>query len=121
MTTATAYPHVELDESGMPYVRGTRFKVVQIVLDRLAYHWDADEIRRQHPQLTLGQIHGALAYYYDHQDEMHDLIERREQQAREVLASIPASPFRIKLQTLKRITAVPHVAGTAVPHLLPAD
>ena len=34
MRTATAYPHVELDETGMPYVRGTRFKVVQIVLDQ---------------------------------------------------------------------------------------
>lgn len=30
----------------------------------------ADEIHRQHPHLSLGQIHAALAYYFDHRDEL---------------------------------------------------
>lgn len=103
MATATEYPHVELDEStGMPYVRGTRFKLVQIVLDRLAYNWDADEIQRQHPQLTLAQVHAALAYYYDHRTKIDALIERREREAEEFFASMPPSPLRAKLQAIKR-------------------
>src|SRR6188768_2391808 len=102
MTTATAYPHVELDETGMPFIRGTRFKVVQIVLDRLAYHWDADEIQKQHPQLTLGQIYSALAYYHDHQAEIDALIDERSRKADELLAALPPSALRSKLQAAKR-------------------
>ena len=101
-TTATAYPHVELDETGLPYIRGTRFKVVQIVLDRLAYDWHAEEIQKQHPQLSLGQIHSALAYYYDHRSEMDALIDRRARKADELLAANPPSQLRVKLQAIKR-------------------
>jgi uncharacterized protein (DUF433 family) len=102
MTTATAYPHVDLDQTGMPYIRGTRFKVVQIILDRLAYDWGADEIQKQHPQLTLGQVYGALAYYYDHKTEMDALIDERARKADEVLAALPPSPLRARLQAAKR-------------------
>ena len=103
MATATEYPHVELDETtGMPYVRGTRFKVTQIVLDRLAYNWDADEIQRQHPQLTLAQIYAALAYYHDHKEQIDALIEARERRAEEILRGLPPSPLRARLQALKR-------------------
>jgi uncharacterized protein (DUF433 family) len=103
MATATEYPHVEVDETtGMPYVRGTRFKLVQIVLDRLAYSWDADEIQRQHPQLTLAQVHAALAYYYDHQADVDALIERRHRQAEELLKALPHSPATERLRAIKR-------------------
>jgi uncharacterized protein (DUF433 family) len=56
---------------------GTRIKVVEIALDHLAYGWDAAEIQRQFPQLSLGQIHSALAYYCDHKAEMDAEIQRR--------------------------------------------
>ena len=107
MRTATGYPHIEVDETGMPHIGDTRFKVVQIVMDRLAYHWDADEIQRQHPHLTLGQVHSALAYYYDHEAEMDELIERRRREAQEILASLPESPVRAKLQAIKRQRGLP--------------
>lgn len=72
-----AYPHIEVSREGVPVVVGTTTKVVEIVLDRLAHHWDADEIQRQHPHLSLAQIHSALAYYYDHQSEIdHDIQQR---------------------------------------------
>ena len=31
----------------------------------------------QHPYLTLGQIYSALAYYWDHREELDQDIERR--------------------------------------------
>lgn len=102
MTTATEYPHIEVDASGMPFICGTRFKIVHIVMDRIACHCDPEEIQRQHPGLTLAQIHSALAYYYDHQEEMHALIAQRDKQAAEILASLPPSPLRAKLQEIKR-------------------
>ena len=75
MTTAIAYPHLEKRSDGKVWLIGTQTKVIEVALDRLAHHWDADEIRRQHPHLTLGQIHCSLAYYYDHQEEMDRTIE----------------------------------------------
>ena len=90
------YPHIELRQ-GVPYLEGTETKVVEIVLERLAHHWDADEIRRQHPSLSLGQIHSALAYYYDHQEEVDRDIEERTRRADEIIASLGVSPVRLKL------------------------
>ncbi len=64
------YPYISLDSNNVPVLSGTRIKVVEIVLDHLAHGSDADEIQRQFPHLSLGQIHCALAYYYDHQEEI---------------------------------------------------
>ena len=75
MTTPLAYPHLEKRSDGKVWLIGTQTKVIEVALDRMAHHWDADEIQRQHPHLTLGQIHSSLAYYYDHQEEMDRTIE----------------------------------------------
>ena len=57
------YPHISFDSASVPVLTGTRIKVVEIALDHLAHGSDAEEIHRQFPFLTLGQIHSALAYY----------------------------------------------------------
>lgn len=69
-----SYPHIMVSDTGTPTVTGTTTKVIEVALDRIAYHWDADEIQRQHPHLSLAQIHAALAYYYDHQSELDAAI-----------------------------------------------
>jgi uncharacterized protein (DUF433 family) len=71
---ANNYPHLTVDQSGVANITGTTTKVIEIALDRIAYNWDADEIQRQHPHLSLPQIYTALAYYYDHQKELDALI-----------------------------------------------
>ncbi len=71
------YPHIMRGSDDVPVLTGTRTKVVEIVLDHLAHASDAEEIQRHHPYLTLGQIHSALAYYYDHQEEVDQDIARR--------------------------------------------
>jgi uncharacterized protein (DUF433 family) len=87
MSTVT-YAHIDFDARGVPLVAGTTTKVLEVALDHLAHRWDAEEIRRQHPSLSLGQIHSALAYYFDHQDQMDrqiaaqlDEVDRLQQQA----------------------------------------
>ena len=71
------YAHITIGPDGVPMVADTRIKVVEIVLDHLPHGSDAQEIHREFPHLSLGQIHGALAYYYDHQDEVDADIVRR--------------------------------------------
>jgi len=75
---------------------------VEIVMARLAYNWDADEIHRQQPHLTLAQIYSSLAYYHDNQVEIDADIERRLQREQQVLEGLKNSPIRLKLQSAKR-------------------
>ena len=77
LPTETAHEHVVVDERGVPVLADTGTKVIEIVLDKLAYGWSAEEIHVQHPHLSLGQIYSALAYYWDHQDELDADIQRR--------------------------------------------
>lgn len=68
---ALNYPHIQ-KVAGQPasLERLPRIRVSQIVLDHTAYGWDADNIVRQYPHLRLAEVHAALAYYYDHQEEI---------------------------------------------------
>lgn len=75
--TQVTESHIELDECGRPWIRGENTKVVEVVLDRVARGWNAEEIHRQHPHLPLAKIHAALAYYYDHRAELDAEIDRQ--------------------------------------------
>ncbi|HEY7090232.1 MAG TPA: DUF433 domain-containing protein, partial [Tepidisphaeraceae bacterium] len=89
--TATSYHHIELDADGVAWINGTNTKVLEIVVERLAYDWDADQLRAQHPHLSLAQVHSALAYYYDHQQEIDRDIEQRLARADAIVSGIGES------------------------------
>jgi len=93
-----AYAHIEINEKGQAVIAGTRIKVRMIALDRIAYGWDAEEIQQQHPDLSLGQIHSALAYYYDHKEEMDRDIALRDARVEEWRAAEGESPGRRRLR-----------------------
>jgi uncharacterized protein (DUF433 family) len=73
----TGYQHIAIDESGVPIIADTTMKVVELLSERTAYGWSPEELHFQHPHLTLGQIYSALAYYWDHVEELDQDIERR--------------------------------------------
>ncbi len=62
---------------GRPRIRGTRVKVSEIASRHVEDGESADEIADALPQLTLAQVYAALAYYYDHREEIE--AELREQ------------------------------------------
>jgi uncharacterized protein (DUF433 family) len=97
---ATTYSHIETTPDGVLILSGTRIKVIEIVLDHLAHHWDADEIQRQHPHLSLGQIYSALAYYYDHQAEMDHAIEGQLREVAAIKKRLEESSLQGKLKAL---------------------
>ncbi len=77
MSNETRYEHIRLDENQVPTIAGTTMKVVELVLDHLAYGWSPEELHFQHPYLSMGQIYSALAYYWDHKAELDQDLERR--------------------------------------------
>ena len=93
-----AYPHIERNEAGVPLIMGTTIKVIEVVRDRLAYGWDADEIHRQHPHLSLAQIYSALAFYYDHKEELDRDMEERDRRVAEIKAQLDDPAFRAMIK-----------------------
>jgi uncharacterized protein (DUF433 family) len=93
---------IELDENGVPWITGANTKVVEVVLDKMAYGWSPEEMHFQHPHLSLAQIHAALSYYYEHQAEVDADIERRDRYVEELRAQQPDSPLRQRLRAIKR-------------------
>lgn len=95
---ATTYEHIDLDENGVPVIRGANTKVVELATEMYAYGWSPAELHFQHPHLSLGQIHSALAYYWDHRDAIDADRERRFRDAEDLRLGAPPSPVTEKLR-----------------------
>ena len=93
---------IEVDESGVAWISGANTKVIEVVLGKMAYGWSPEEMHRQHPHLSMAQIHAALAYYYEHESEIDTQIEKDWQEVKELAARQPDSPLRKRLRELKR-------------------
>jgi uncharacterized protein (DUF433 family) len=78
---STEYAHIILDDNGTPGILGTAISVAELAAEHLGYGWNAADLHGQHPDLTLGQIYSALAYYYDHQDAINQDVRQRIQAA----------------------------------------
>lgn len=94
----TGYEHIVVDENGTPLIAETNMKVAELVAEVQAYGWSPDELHFQHPYLTLGQIHSALAYYWDHAGELDADIERRLIESDAILRETPPLPLRERLK-----------------------
>lgn len=62
-------------------IAGKNFKVVHLIREHVAYGWSAEELAFNHPQLSLGEVYAALAYYADHREEMDRNIAATEKEA----------------------------------------
>ena len=65
--------HIELTPGvcgGKPRITGTRIRVQDIYIWHEVQGQSVDEIVRNFPQLSMGAVHAALAYFWDHRDEL---------------------------------------------------
>ena len=67
--------HIRIDEKGIARLVGRRTKVSQIVIDKTS-GMSVEEIHDAYPDLSLAEIHAALAYYYDHTAAIDEEIRR---------------------------------------------
>ena len=75
--TTTEYKHILLDNCQAPFIKGTSMKVVELVTSVLAYGWSPEELHFQYPHLSMSQIHSALAYYWEHKEEIDADVKQR--------------------------------------------
>ena len=71
MTTLTPKTHIVQtpDTCGnKPRVAGTRIRVIDIYSYTTCDGWSPEQIVEQFPQLTLADVHAALAFYWDHRE-----------------------------------------------------
>jgi uncharacterized protein (DUF433 family) len=99
----TRYEHIILNEAHVPMIAGTTMKVIELVLDHLAYGWSPEELHFQHPHLTLGQIHSALAYYWDHKAELDQDIQHRLQIVDQLPQTKSSTSLAERLKARRRI------------------
>jgi uncharacterized protein (DUF433 family) len=81
---------------GKACVAGTRIRVQDIYVWHELRGQSPDEIVTNFPQLTLADVHSALAYYWDHPQEIQDGMAWAESLLQQVRQASP-SPLQAKL------------------------
>src|SRR4051812_18978546 len=94
MPATVLYPHIEKPEGQAARLqRVPRIRGAQLVMDYLAYGWSPDEMCRQHPYLRPAEVHAAMSYYFDHQQEIDNEIRSEWEQACRERDMAPPLPF----------------------------
>ncbi len=100
--TASFTTQIELDDRGVAWIAGTKVKVAEVVLDKIAYGSSPEEVHFQHPNLSLAQIYGAMTYYYENQDKVDEQIRRALEESDRLSTQVSDPAFRRRLADLKR-------------------
>ena len=89
MATASelVYAHITRDpevRGGIPCIDGTRLAVVDIALLHTRGYQPEQMLDYYMRHRTLAQVHSALAYYYDHREEIDSYFEESREAATEL-------------------------------------
>jgi uncharacterized protein (DUF433 family) len=88
------YRNVEIDVArcgGQPVVAGTRIRVVAI-LTCYRQGMGVEEIVQQYPGLRPADVHDALAYAYDHLEEIEAALVADDEQSARNRLNVGGSP-----------------------------
>ena len=93
----TNHPHIVRSPeicNGSPVVKGTRTRVIDIVIEYTMLGRSPDEIVDAHPYLDLANVHDVISYYYDHRDEIDAKIKKEIQEIEELKAKFPSKVWK---------------------------
>jgi uncharacterized protein (DUF433 family) len=88
------------------YVSGTRTRVQDVYALAEIHGLTPDEIVEQLPHLTLGQVHAALSYYFDHRDQILNEIREDEEFVQMMRRQTGPSPLEQRLNATRGDNAV---------------
>jgi uncharacterized protein (DUF433 family) len=74
---------------GKPRIAGHRIRVQDIYVCHELKGLSPDEILQAYPTITLADVHAAMAYYWDHQEE----IQRQMKEDEEFVDSLRAKSY----------------------------
>jgi uncharacterized protein (DUF433 family) len=83
---------------GEPHILGHRIKVRHVAVWHEEMGMSPAEIAATYPTITLAQVHAALAYYYDHRDEIQAAIAEEDRFVEELKAKSGPSLVQEKLR-----------------------
>ena len=75
---------------GKPRIAGHRITVSDVAIWHERMGMSPDEIVSEYPTITLSDVHAALAYYYDHREEIDREIKEGEEFAEKQRAGAPS-------------------------------
>jgi uncharacterized protein (DUF433 family) len=93
-----AYPHLDCSGPGQPVIAHKNFKIIHLIREHVAYGWSAEELALNHPQLTLGEIYSALAYYADHRAEIERDVSVTEAESERMHGEPPHTRLAARLK-----------------------
>jgi uncharacterized protein (DUF433 family) len=97
-TLAPVKSQICLDSRGVAYIAGTKTKVISVVQNIQSTGETPEQVAEYMKHLTLGQIHAALSYYYDHREELDAYIKERSDWAEELHRQAGESPVVKRLR-----------------------
>ncbi|MEO8496799.1 MAG: DUF433 domain-containing protein [Planctomycetota bacterium] len=77
------------------YIVGTRLAVENIYVCHELQGMSPDQIVAAYPQASLAQVHAALAYFFDHAEEVRAQLRRSEEFAIQIEADQGATKFTV--------------------------
>lgn len=77
-------------QGGKACIAGHRIRVMDIVIWHDDLTMSPDEIIAAHPQLSLSDVHAALAYYFDNVEEIRNDIRRNDELADQLRSQLPS-------------------------------
>ncbi|MFI5456711.1 MAG: DUF433 domain-containing protein [Isosphaerales bacterium] len=75
---------------GKPRIAGHRITVSDVAIWHERMGMSPDEIVSEYPTITLSDVHAALAYYFDHRDEVDQEIREGKEFADKLRAGAPS-------------------------------
>ena len=96
--------HVEIVQGAggpKPRIAGHRIRVQDVVMWHEKLGMSPDEIVHNYPGITLADVHAALAYYWDHRDEIERAIAEEGALVQQLRGS-SIGPLQEKLKRRRR-------------------
>ena len=88
MSRPLLYEHIGTRSDGAVIIVPSGFKV-RMLAERYLSGSSVEDLHEDYPFLTFGQIHAALAYYWDHKEIVDAQIAAGEAMARAYMSEFP--------------------------------
>jgi uncharacterized protein (DUF433 family) len=98
--------HIEIVQGAggpKPRIKGTGIRVKDVVNWYAWQNWSVNKIVEEFPHLTPAGIHAALAYYWDHKDELDRKWADDDAWVEEMRRQAPPSPLQEKLKRRQQV------------------